>query len=99
MLDISTIASAAEFAGIILMFVAIIFMIKIAKITGGFSAWYILSAALGLIIVRRAITIYAPFSSFPKELGYTNSALLLVISIFYVIGFYKLYVLFKNHRQ
>jgi hypothetical protein len=84
---------------VILTLIAAVIMVMIARITGWFTAWYILSASFFLIVIRRAIVIYAPFSGIPVQLAYINSVILFVLSIMFVVGFYKLYVLFKENKR
>ncbi len=99
MVDISTIFTAAEWIGLVLVFVAAIIMVRIGKVTGWFAAWGILSASFFLIVIRRLIVAYAPYTGIQTQLGYLNQTLLLVLGIMYVIGFSKLYNLFKAEKR
>ena len=99
MAEITTIFNIIEWVANFLVLVAVYFMIKIGKVTGWFRAWGILVASFILIVIRRAISAYAPYTSIRPQLGYANSILLLIISVFFVIGFYKLYLLFKKQQH
>ena len=99
MIELGIVFAIAELIGIILTLVAIFFMIKIAKITGWFSEWGIICVAFVLIVIRRAIAWYAPYTNIQQQLMYTNSTLLLMLGILYAVGFYKLYLLFEKHKR
>jgi hypothetical protein len=96
MVTASTITFWFELIGIVLTLTAAVIMVKIAHITGWFKAWYVLSASFFLIVIRRAISLYVPYSSIPQALGFVNSTLLLILSIMFVVGFGQLYKLFKE---
>jgi len=98
-MEIINISILIELIGIILMVVAVILMIRIAELTGWFKAWYILSCAMVLIVARRIITAYAPYTDIKILLGQINSILLLVISILFVSGYYMLYKIFKKRSM
>ena len=99
MSDIATMFNIMEWIGAAMVPVAVIFMIKIAKMTGWFKAWTLLSTAFSLIFVRRVITSYAPLSNFKTELGYLNSVISLVLSVLYIISFYMFYLIFKKQAK
>lgn len=99
MIELATILNISDWIAAILVLVSVVFMFKIAKITGWFKAWSILSAAFILIVVRRTVTAYAPISSIPKELGYVNSILQFILSVMYVVSFYMLYNIFKKQKK
>jgi len=99
MLDIATMFNIIEWIGAALILVAVIFMVRIAKTTGWFKAWAILSTAFILIFVRRVVAAYAPLCCFKTELGYLNSVISLVLSVLYIISFYMLYLIFKQQQE
>ena len=99
MAEITTIFNIIEWIANLLVLIAVYFMIKIGKVTGWFGAWGILVASFILIVIRRAISAFAPYTNMQPQLVYVNSILLMVISICFVVGFYKLYLLFKKRQH
>ena len=99
MVEITTILNISEWISAMLVLVAVVLMVRIAKTTGWFRAWSILSTAFFLIFVRRLITAYAPLSNLKTELGYINSILLFILSIMFVVSFYMLNNIFKHQKK
>ena len=99
MLEIATMFNIIEWVAAAMILLAVVFMARIAKVTGWFKAWSILSAAFVLIFVRRVVVAYAPLSNFKVELGYLNSIISFVLSALYIVGFRMLYTIFKRQAK
>ena len=96
MVDTATLLNISDWIASLLILVSLFLMFRIAKITGWFGAWGTLYAAFVLIFVRRVLSAYSPFSTYGVQLSYINSILQLILSVLYIFGFYRLYILFKE---
>lgn len=83
-----------------LFIVVVIQVFGIARITGTFRAWNLISTAFALIVVRRAIAFSAPFlaiGGFLREI--VEPTVLLLITVLFIAGFYELTHIFQRSTR
>jgi len=91
---------AAELASLLLFMVVVVLVFRIGHITGSFRAWNLVSMGFLLIVIRRAISLLAPFvavGNFLKEV--VEPIVLLAISLLFIAGFYELMKIFQRSNR
>src|SRR5438034_6383783 len=96
MVDITMLLVIMSLGSAVLSFTAGLVMLKIAKITGKFVAWSLISASIFILGVSRLVTAYTVGTGLPVGGVFLVLLINLVYSSIMFIGLGMLYIIFKK---